>query len=55
MIGLLIVAYDFFKRIPTVNIILTKPYNNNKIEMIFTCCNAPVFFLDKRKIPNHSE
>jgi hypothetical protein len=50
MIGLLIAAYDFleiyiFKQILTLNFTLTKPYNNNKIKITFTRCNARVFFL----------
>lgn len=32
-------------RIPIVNFILTKPYNNNKIKIDFTHCNALTFFL----------
>ncbi len=50
MIGLLIVAHDFLdkyisKQILIVNFILTKPYNNNRIKIVFTRCNARVFFI----------
>jgi hypothetical protein len=33
-----------------VNFILTKPYNNNKIKIDFTHCNARAFFLVYEKI-----
>jgi hypothetical protein len=30
-----------------VNFILSKPYNNNKVKIVFTRCNACVFFYTK--------
>ena len=51
---IVIVAYEFLekyiskqilKQILTANFTLTKPYNNNKIKITFTRCNARVFFL----------
>ena len=55
-VGLLIAAHDFLKkkskRIPIVNFISSKPYNNNKIKITFTRCNARVFFLVKKCMNN---
>lgn len=41
MIGITIADHDFILK---VNFTLTKPYNNNKIKIAFTRCNARVFF-----------
>ncbi len=48
MIGLLIVAHDLVKaiskQIPTMNFILAKPYNNNKIKIAFIFATYRYFF-----------
>ena len=54
---ILIVTHNFFKKyifkqIPTLNFTLTRPYNNNKIKIDFSRCNAHTFFLVYINYPN---
>ena len=51
-VGLLMQLMIFFKkkRIPTINFIPAKTYNNNKIKIVLIYYNARIFFIVNIKV-----